>query len=72
MADLTTAETTPSCCSERRSQDSRETVREKYAAGGRHRGISAGSPLAEVRATRDDIDRRVRALVGDLDAATTP
>jgi arsenate reductase (thioredoxin) len=26
-----------------------------------------GRPLAEVRATRDDIDRRVRALVADLD-----
>ena len=28
-------------------------------------------PLAEVRATRDDIDRRVRALVAELDGATT-
>jgi protein-tyrosine-phosphatase len=27
-----------------------------------------GRPLDEVRATRDDIDRRVRALVADLDA----
>jgi hypothetical protein len=26
-------------------------------------------PLDEVRATRDDIDRRVRALVDDLDRA---
>ena len=26
-------------------------------------------PLAEVRALRDDIERRVRALVGELDAA---
>jgi arsenate reductase (thioredoxin) len=26
-------------------------------------------PLEEVRATRDDIDRRVRALLSDLDAA---
>jgi arsenate reductase (thioredoxin) len=26
-------------------------------------------PLDEVRATRDDIDRRVRTLLGDLDAA---
>jgi arsenate reductase (thioredoxin) len=28
-----------------------------------------GRPLDEVRATRDDIDRRVRALLSDLDAA---
>jgi arsenate reductase (thioredoxin) len=27
-------------------------------------------PLAEVRATRDDIDRRVRELVAELDGAT--
>src|SRR3954469_25430409 len=30
-----------------------------------------GRPLDEVRATRDDIARRVEALVGELDAATT-
>jgi arsenate reductase len=30
----------------------------------------AGRPLAEVRATRDDIATRVRALVDELDAAT--
>ena len=30
----------------------------------------AGRPLDEVRATRDDITRRVRDLVRDLDAAT--
>ena len=28
-------------------------------------------PLTEVRATRDDIDRRVRELVADLESATT-
>jgi arsenate reductase (thioredoxin) len=28
-----------------------------------------GRPLAEVRATRDEIDRRVRSLVRELDAA---
>ena len=30
----------------------------------------AGRPLDEVRATRDDIARRVQDLVSDLDAAT--
>jgi protein-tyrosine-phosphatase len=29
-------------------------------------------PLGEVRATRDEIDRRVRALVAELDAAAAP
>ncbi|MBS1887254.1 MAG: arsenate reductase ArsC [Actinobacteria bacterium] len=29
----------------------------------------AGRPLAEVRATREEIERRVRALVAELDAA---
>ena len=29
-----------------------------------------GRPVDEVRATRDDIARRVRALVGELDAST--
>src|SRR5918994_133811 len=29
-----------------------------------------GRPVEEVRATRDDIDRRVRALVDELDAST--
>jgi arsenate reductase len=30
----------------------------------------AGRPLGEVRATRDEIDRRVRALVAELDSRT--
>jgi protein-tyrosine-phosphatase len=30
-----------------------------------------GRPVAEVRATRDDIARRVQALVAELDAALT-
>ncbi|HET8820011.1 MAG TPA: arsenate reductase ArsC [Thermoleophilaceae bacterium] len=29
-----------------------------------------GRPVEEVRATRDEIERRVRALVGELDAST--
>jgi arsenate reductase (thioredoxin) len=32
----------------------------------------AGRPLDEVRATRDEIDRRVRELVTELDGAGTP
>ena len=31
-----------------------------------------GRPVEEVRATRDEIDRRVRALVDELDSATPP
>jgi arsenate reductase len=31
-----------------------------------------GRPVEEVRATRDDIARRVRELVAELDAAATP
>jgi arsenate reductase (thioredoxin) len=31
-----------------------------------------GRPIEEVRATRDDIERRVGELVGELDAASTP
>jgi arsenate reductase len=31
-----------------------------------------GRPIDEVRATRDDIERRVRELLGELDAANTP
>jgi arsenate reductase (thioredoxin) len=30
-----------------------------------------GRPLAEVRKTRDEIDRRVSALIGELDAASS-
>ncbi len=32
----------------------------------------AGRPVEEVRATRDEIDRRVRRLVAELDAAVVP
>lgn len=31
-----------------------------------------GRPIDEVRATRDDIERRVRELLDELDAADTP